>query len=85
MDFPHSCSFLSSLDAALQIYFIEFPTIIDFFYFSLWEGRNTKGGWCGRNSILIFWRVGLDMELVLGIFHNDYLSSTSVGATQGYF
>lgn len=29
------------------------------FSFSLWEGRNTKGGWCGRNSLLIFWRVGL--------------------------
>ena len=25
------------------------------------------------------------MELVLGISHNDYSSSTSVGATQGYF
>lgn len=29
------------------------------FSFSLWEGKNTKGGWCERNSLLLFWRVGL--------------------------
>lgn len=43
MDFPHSCSLLSSLDAAFQIYFTEFPTIIDFFFFSLRRQEYQRG------------------------------------------
>ena len=47
MDFPHSCSFLSSLDAAFQIYFIEFPTIIDFFIFLFGKAGIPKGDGVG--------------------------------------
>ena len=75
MDFPYPSSLLPSLDAVFPMYFTEFPTIVDFF-FSLWEGRNTKGGWSGRNSLLparkrlwkylFTWTVGLGYGVSLG-------------------
>lgn len=93
-DFPHLCSLLPSLVAAFPVFFIEVPTIVDFFFPPLWEGKNIRGGWNGRNSFLpawtglwqyLFpWRVAL-VEQFQGIFHNDYSSSPSVRDTEEYF